>query len=135
MRAAMVEKSFDGFKHGTVVRLEDIVRNHSLSNIEHVVQDVHDILKSYYKVAQERFVDNLCRQAVHYFLVTGPVTPLKLFSPSFVGGLSTEQLEEIAGEDAALRRKRTALNKEIKDLEVGKKFLLNTLLLLHCLFF
>lgn len=62
-------------------------------------------------------------QAVDYHLVTGPITPLKLFSPSFVGGLSAEQLEEIASEDAALRRKRTALSKEIKDLEASKKIL------------
>jgi hypothetical protein len=37
--------------------------------------------------------------------------------------LSDEQLEEIAGEDLGLRRRRIALAKEVKDLEVGKKIL------------
>ena len=94
-----------------------------MSNVEHVVQEVHDILKSYYKVARKRFVDNLVMQAADYHLVTGPCSPLKLFSPSFVSELTDEQLLEIAGEDAALRSKRAALNKEIKDLEAGKKVL------------
>lgn len=62
-------------------------------------------------------------QAADYLLVTGPSNPLKLFSPQFVGSLSDDQLEEIAGEDAGLRRKRTTLAKEVKDLEVGKKVL------------
>ena len=94
-----------------------------MSNTEHVVQEVHDILKSYYKVARKRFVDNVIMQAADYHLVTGPDSPLKLFSPSFVSDLSDEQLLEIAGEDAALKSKRAALNKEIADLEAGRKVL------------
>jgi hypothetical protein len=94
-----------------------------MSNVNHVVQEVHDILEAYYKVARKRFTDNLCMQAADYYLVTGPHSPLRLFSPSFVTKLSEEQLMEIAGEDAALRRKRAALNKKISDLEAGKKVL------------
>jgi hypothetical protein len=37
--------------------------------------------------------------------------------------LNVDQLEEIAGEDAGLKRKRKTLTKEIKDLEAGKKTL------------
>jgi hypothetical protein len=92
-----------------------------MSNVELVVQEIHDILKSYYKVARERFADNLCMQAADYYLVTGPCSPLKLFGTTFVSGLSEEQLMDIAGEDAALRRKRAALTKEIADLEAGRK--------------
>ena len=62
-------------------------------------------------------------QAADYHLVTGPYSPLKLFSPSFVSQLTEEQLEEIAGEDATLKRKRAALNKEIANLETGKAVL------------
>ena len=101
--------------------MEDIVQNHHMSNMEHIVQEIHDILRSYYKVARKRFADNLCMQAADYFLVTGPSSPLKLFSTTFVSGLSEGQLMDIAGEDVALRRKRVALAKEISDLEAGKK--------------
>jgi hypothetical protein len=62
-------------------------------------------------------------QAADYHLVTGPDSPLRLFSPAFVTKLKEEQLMEIAGEDTALRRKRAALIKKIADLEAGKKVL------------
>lgn len=106
-----------------IIRISDIVLVNSMSNVDHVVIELRDILKSYYKVARKRFVDNICMQAADYHLVTGPETPLRLFSPSFVSLLSDEQLAEIASEDAGLKRRRAALNKAIHDLEVGKKIL------------
>ena len=119
MRAALIKNAQDGR-----VEVEEIVRTHSMSNLNHIVREIHDILKSYYEVARKRFVDSLCMQAADYYLVTGPRTPLKLFSPSFVHKLSPEQLEDIAGEDLSVKRKRAALNKEIENLEAGKKVLL-----------
>jgi hypothetical protein len=62
-------------------------------------------------------------QAGTFMLVSGPNNPLEILSPQFVSSLSDEQLEEIAGEDLGLRRRRIALAKEVKDLEVGKKIL------------
>jgi hypothetical protein len=108
---------------GGTVHIDDVIQTRSMSNLQHVVQEAHDILESYYKVARKRFVDNLCMQAADYYLVTGPGSPLKLFSPTFVTKLTEDQLMEIAGEDAALRRKRAALEKKIADLEAGKKVL------------
>ncbi|CAG8949800.1 hypothetical protein HYFRA_00004123 [Hymenoscyphus fraxineus] len=105
------------------VSVEDLKITNSMSNTEHTVLDLHDILASYYKVARKRFVDIVCMQAVEYHLVSGPTTPLKLFSPAFVGTLSDEQLEEIAGEDTQQKRKRKQLQKEIEDLEMGRKIL------------
>lgn len=55
--------------------------------------------------------------------MTGPDAPLKLFNPTFVSRLTAEQLEEIAGEDAAVKRRRKVLGKEIQNLEAGKKIL------------
>lgn len=94
-----------------------------MSTVESIVRSIHDIFESYYKIARERFVDNVWMQAASYHLVTGPDTPLKLLSPSFIAGLTTEQLEDIAGEDVGLKRKRKTLNKEIKGLEAGRKIL------------
>lgn len=95
-----------------------------MSNVEHIVLEIHDILKSYYKVARKRFTDDICKQAADYFLVTGPESPLKLFSPSFVNDLSENQLEVIAGEDASLKRRRAALEKEIRNLDAGRRVLI-----------
>ncbi|CAH0046282.1 unnamed protein product [Clonostachys solani] len=98
---------------GSVVRLDDIVQTHPLSNNAQVVQEIHDILKSYYELARKRFVDNVRMQAADHFLVTGPNTPLKLFSPRFVSGLTPSQLDEVAGEEQNARRQRARLEKEI----------------------
>ena len=109
---------------GQVVKLSSIMNNHPLSNVEHTVRDLHDILKSYYKVARKRFVDEVCMQAADYHLVTGPDTPIRVFSPTFVADLSSEQLDRIAGEELSTRRKRAELTREITNLEAGRKVLI-----------
>ncbi|KAH8690854.1 P-loop containing nucleoside triphosphate hydrolase protein [Talaromyces proteolyticus] len=119
----ITQKIFEDSEHEKFVRVSDITDKTHLSNETHAVQTIHDILESYYKVARKRFVDNVCMQAVDYHLVTGPETPMRLFSSSFVGHLTTEQLEEIAGEEAVLKRKRRRLKKEVADLKIAKKIL------------
>jgi hypothetical protein len=115
---------YDDSSKGECVRVSDLTRTHHMSNLQQTVQDIHDILKSYYKVARKRFIDNMCMQAADYYLVTGPAAPMKLFSPSWVYNLSHEQLEQIAGEEAAVRRKRRQLQKQVKELETGRRILL-----------
>ncbi|KAJ5291465.1 hypothetical protein N7478_000716 [Penicillium angulare] len=105
------------------VRLSDLARIHDMSNLQHTVKDIHDILKSYYKVARKRFIDNLCMQAADYHLVIGLVAPMTLFSPSWVYQLSREQLEQIAGEEISVRKKRQRLQRQVKELEMGRKII------------
>ena len=95
------------------------------SNLKHTVDDLHDILCSYYKVARKRFVDIVCMQAVDFFLITGHDAPIKVFSPQFVSELTNEQLESIAGEDLVSKRKREDLKRKIENLEAGKKIALS----------
>ena len=112
---------------GKVVKLEAIL-NHGVntgSNLQHTVDDLHDILHSYYRVARKRFVDIICMQAADYFLITGQDAPIKVFSPKFVSELTTEQLEAIAGEDLVSKRKREDLKRKIENLEMGKKIALS----------
>ena len=94
-----------------------------MGNEAHTVQNIHDILQSYYKVARERFVGNVCMQAADYHLVTSPETLIGLFSSSFVRSLSKEQLEDIAGEEGAVKPKWHQLSKKIRDLQEAKKIL------------
>jgi hypothetical protein len=49
-----------------------------MSNVDHTVQDIHDILESYYNVARKRVVDKVNMQAVDYHLVLGPGAPRSL---------------------------------------------------------
>ena len=119
----MQDKSISDCTHGEVVRLRDVIQNHPMSNDDHAIQDLHDILQSYYKVALKRFIDCLRMQAADYHLTIGPRTPLKLFSPAFVAEMTPTQLEDVAGEDSTLKRRRTQLEKELKNLEDGKRIL------------
>lgn len=105
------------------MRLEDVAHSHPLTNDDHVILELHDILRSYYKLARKCFVDNVRMQVADYYLVTGLDTPLKLFSPKFVAAMTSEQLQEIAGEDLGTRRRRAELEKEIQRLEEGRNIL------------
>jgi hypothetical protein len=40
------------------VQLSHLTQIHHMNNLQQTVQDIHDILKSYYKVARKRFIDN-----------------------------------------------------------------------------
>ena len=95
----------------------------SVGNIEHTVRDIHDILKSYYKVARKRFVDNVCMQGTDFHLITGPDTPLRVFSPQFVVELSDQRLEAVAGEDITSIQQRKSVEKEIESLTEGRRIL------------
>lgn len=119
----MEDMKFDAGQYGEVVKLSAILQTSTASNADHTIRDLHDILKSYYKVTRKRFVDVVCMQAVDHYLITGPAAPVKLFSPSFVSKLSDDQLDRIAGEDVSTRKKREELRREIENLTNGKKIL------------
>ena len=120
----MQRNAFDVKDVGQVVKISSINSSHHMSNADHTVRDLHDILKSYYKVTRKRFVDDVCKQAADYHLIAGPDTPIKVFSPTYVQDLSGEQLESIAGEDEFTRRRRAELKNQINNLEAGRKVLI-----------
>ena len=95
-----------------------------IGNDEHTIVDIHDILQSYYKVARKRFVDNVCMQGTDHHLITGPDTPLHLFSPQFVVELSDERLEAVAGEDITSIQQRKSVEKEVESLTEGRRILI-----------
>ncbi len=109
----------DGFSF----RTGNATQRTDVGNMEHTVRDIHDILKSYYKVARKRFVDNICMQGTDYYLITGPDTPLRVLSSEFVVDLSVEQLEAVAGEDTTSIRRRKAIEREIESLTEGRRIL------------
>ena len=96
----------------------------NMSNVEHTINDLHDILEAYYKVARKRFVDVMCMQAADHYLVNGQSSPLRIFSPAFVNRLSAEDLDKIAGETELVRKKRAKLLHDIEVLEKGRKILM-----------
>ncbi|UNI23801.1 hypothetical protein JDV02_009598 [Purpureocillium takamizusanense] len=93
------------------------------TNMEHAKEDIHDILEAYYKIARERFVDNIYQQAVDHCLLSGPASPLRLFSEQWVLELDEHKLADIAGESRSIRERREKLKKKVHDLEVAMDIL------------
>jgi hypothetical protein len=106
-----------------VVDLEAVKSAKSKSNLEQVKEEIHDILKSYYKVARKRFVDNVFSQAVNHFLLTGPKSPLAVFNQEWVITLDAERLDAIAGESSAVKARRKNLGKKIHELQTALRIL------------
>jgi len=93
------------------------------SNVDSAVQEAHDTLQSYYKVAKKRFIDVVCMQAVDHILITSPNSPLKVFTPKYVGQLSLTILSELAGEDSVVVEYRRELEEKVRVLQEGVKLL------------
>lgn len=114
----------DGFStRKLATQLSHIQSSMKMNNSEHTVENIHDILKAYYKIARERFVDTVCMQGSDYHLLTGDVSPLRIFGTSFVSGLSNVQLDLIAGEEVSVKQQRKSLMAEISALEKGRQLL------------
>jgi hypothetical protein len=92
-------------------------------NGQQIREDILDTLISYYKVSRKRFVDIVCQQVVHYFLLDSNDSPLTVFSPELVMRLDTDQLELIAGESTESKSRRQVLELEIQSLEAALKVL------------
>jgi hypothetical protein len=107
-----------------VINLSDVadaVTNKS--NAAHATETIHDTLEAYYKVAYKRFVDNVFSQAVNYRLLSGPESPLRLFSEQWVLSLDAKKLFLVAGESRFTRERRERLKNEIQNLKVAMEIL------------
>ncbi|TVY45716.1 Interferon-induced GTP-binding protein [Lachnellula subtilissima] len=105
-----------------LLRLSDTITAF-VSNEDHTVLDLHDTLEAYYKVARKRFVDAICLQAVDHCLISSGSGPLWLFSPQYVGQMSTSELTQVAGESDAAAGLRSRLVEEIANLKAGERIL------------
>lgn len=103
-----------------MVRLDDVLQGHPLSNSTLTTLEIHDILCAYYEVARDRFVDAVRMQVADHMLVNGKETPLTLFSAKLVASLSHDALEDIAGEEMQTKSERLRLEREISLLGEGK---------------
>lgn len=126
--AGLDSKAIDLSRHhhswGAMLPLADVKRQAiNMSDDEYAICEIHDILKSYYKVSRKTFVDNICKQAASHYLLHSETSPLALFSPIWVSQLSAVELEEIAGEAAGAKRARSVLTKEIESLKAAMKML------------
>jgi len=101
-----------------VLNMDDVALvTETKTNTQYLFEEIHDKLQSYYRLAVDRFMDNLFRQAVSYQLLTGPASPLVVFCQKWVVELDAETLNRIAGEKEPARKRRQILNKKSKALK------------------
>ena len=107
-----------GLQDGTqvTVDLKALAGTAHLSNEDQAINDIHDILKAYYKVALKRFTDNIVMQVVErcYLSSKGPV---KSISAEYIGGLSDTDLAHLAAENYATSSSRNDINAKLVRLE------------------
>ncbi|RHZ49646.1 dynamin-like protein [Aspergillus thermomutatus] len=112
-----------GLHEGILYSLKQVVDMVHISNEDQAVDNIHDILKAYYKVARKRFTDNIIVQVAerHLLGVNGPVRTL---SPEFVLNLEDSELLHIAGESYVTSSKRNELSSKVdrfqKALQIAK---------------
>jgi len=99
-----------------LIDLLEITAAAHLGNEDQAVNDIHDILKSFYKVAIKRFIDNVVVQVVERYYL-GLAGPVKLLSPEFIGAMSDSELQNIAAEDFTTSTTRTSLDTKIDRLQ------------------
>ncbi|KAH7027973.1 P-loop containing nucleoside triphosphate hydrolase protein [Microdochium trichocladiopsis] len=88
----------------------------SLASPQQIQRRIHDILRAYYKVALDRFVDNVYKQVIDFSLLHGFSSPLKVLNHDWVLGLEPEELSRIAGESGTTKKHRTKLKREMANL-------------------
>ncbi|RDW63442.1 hypothetical protein BP6252_10987 [Coleophoma cylindrospora] len=109
-----------------MVNLDDIAKAaEGKRNVEHLQEEIHDILRAYYSLALDRFIDNVFQLAVDYHLLHGPSSPLKVFTQEWVINLEPEELEKIVGETRSAKKRRSKLAKKIEDLYNALKVVKN----------
>lgn len=84
-----------------------------LSSEKQLVFEIHDILKAYYNISLQHYVDVVCKNEINHKFVS---EMMDVFSNEFIGGLSGAAVSKIfAGSEG--QQKTRALVAEIKSLE------------------
>ena len=103
-------------------RVELILNAVSLSNNIQSVNDIHDILRSYYHVARKRFIDSVAVQVVErHFLSCEEGGPACCFTPQWVGSLGADDLDLIAGEGQIITNRRANLQDKLQKWKHARK--------------
>ena len=91
-----------------------------MSNQQNLEDEIHDILKAYYEIARDSFVEFVNNHVVEGYLYD-KAGPVYFFSPVYVGGLTDKQVEEMAAEDESLVRDRAEKEATLLRLSEAKR--------------
>ncbi|KAF7552582.1 hypothetical protein G7Z17_g4220 [Cylindrodendrum hubeiense] len=86
---------------------------------KNMINEVHDVLKVYYKISLETFIRSITSSVEDY--ISGEDSPVTALRADRIMELSEEQMERLAGEDESTLRRREVLNEEIEELTSALK--------------
>ncbi|RAQ69118.1 dynamin [Aspergillus flavus] len=98
---------------GVPMNVTDVLRGIHLSNEDQAINDIHDILKAYYKLALKRFCDTVILQVTERCLL-GQDAAIRFLSPNLAGGMNDRELADIAEENFATSTSRNNLLSRIQ---------------------
>lgn len=87
-----------------------------VSNAQNQADEIHDILKAYYEIARDDFIEYVNHLIVEPYL-NDPDGPVMFFAPLYVSAMPPEQLESLAIEPVSLVRERTDLESQLQRLK------------------
>ncbi|KAL3424105.1 vacuolar sorting protein VPS1 [Phlyctema vagabunda] len=88
--------------------------------------EIHDVLKAYYDVAREDFIQYITQHVVEPFL-WNKEGPLMGLSTEFILNLPTERIEELGGEEESVIISRQETSEKIRKLEAASRIARDTL--------
>ncbi|KAL4928186.1 dynamin family protein [Aspergillus undulatus] len=98
------------------VNFNELMRGVHPSNEDQAVNDIHDVLKAYYKVALKRFADNVVIQIVERYIL-GQDGPVRALCSDMVNDMDEGELLELAGESFVTSSKRQDLTAKCQRLQ------------------
>lgn len=86
-----------------------------MSNQQNLEDEIHDILRAYYEIARENFVEFVTVHIVERYL-DDQEGPMYAFSPSYVGKMTDAEVEDMAAEDEDREKHRADLKATLERL-------------------
>lgn len=90
-----------------------------MSNTQNLEDEIHDILKAYYEIARDEFIEYVNQLIIETYL-NSPNGPILFFSPAYVGELPESEIESLGAESASLVRERADLEATLARLNAAE---------------
>ncbi|KAJ6781573.1 hypothetical protein PWT90_01568 [Aphanocladium album] len=102
----------------------ELLRQCHHSAIENVVDDVHDVLRAYFKFSLQSFIDHITCIVAENFAKDNAGALFGL-SPDYVNNMETSEADRLGGEPKKVLQQRAHLQSKIKILESAEDVALN----------
>ncbi|KAL9011070.1 MAG: hypothetical protein Q9173_004057 [Seirophora scorigena] len=123
-KKAVPAKSADG--NEMVIDLHDVTSLFDelhMSNGQNLEDDIHDTLKSYYKLALHDFIEFVTQQVVESYF-NDPTGPVFFFNPTYIASLGPQEFDDSGAEDPGIVKERTKLQAQLARLNRAEEIAL-----------